>query len=231
VKKPGSRTGRSARPSWPTLSDSLTRSSGRSFRHTQGSNPHGDRGLHASRAVFGSNHLATYLVEDRALARGMLSGCVVPVAIAGDNASRSNRENSQQANVFRIASSLRQDAHSIKKLPPRRGIFLLSERLPGVFCYAYASASDFPLPGGLPRMLLAIAAASGSVSKLGLLSSPFSSSISPLDVLLHIPSHLDQTAPNLLKEGDHLVDLGIARQLELRLTGLRGGRTRHTGYR
>ena len=46
--------------------------------------------MHASRAVFGRNHLATYLVEDRALARGMLSGCVAPVAIAGDNVSRSN---------------------------------------------------------------------------------------------------------------------------------------------
>jgi putative NAD(P)-binding protein len=33
----------------------------------------------------------------------MLSGCVSPVAIAGDNISRSNCENSQQANVFRIA--------------------------------------------------------------------------------------------------------------------------------
>src|SRR6266702_4460870 len=46
--------------------------------------------MHASRAVFGRNHLATYLVKDRALARGMLSGCVAPVAMAGDNVSRSN---------------------------------------------------------------------------------------------------------------------------------------------
>jgi len=46
-----------------------------------------------------------YLVQDRALARGMLSGCVAPVAIAGDNVGRSNCENSQQANVFRISST------------------------------------------------------------------------------------------------------------------------------
>jgi Arc/MetJ-type ribon-helix-helix transcriptional regulator len=49
---------------------------------------------------------------------------------------------------------------------------------------------------------------------------PLSSSIFPLDVLLHIPPHLDQTPPNLLKERDHLIDLGIARQLELRLARL-----------
>jgi hypothetical protein len=35
----------------------------------------------------------------------MLSGCVAPVAIAGDNVGRSNCENSQQANVFRISST------------------------------------------------------------------------------------------------------------------------------
>jgi NAD(P)-dependent dehydrogenase (short-subunit alcohol dehydrogenase family) len=46
------------------------------------------------------------------------------------------------------------------------------------------------------------------------------SSIFPLDILLDGPSHLDQTTPNLLKERDHLVDLGIARQLELRLDRL-----------
>src|SRR6266481_3704037 len=45
-------------------------------------------------------------------------------------------------------------------------------------------------------------------------------SIFPLDILLHAPSHLDQTAPNPLKERNHLVDLGIARQLELRLSRL-----------
>ena len=36
------------------------------------SNPHGGRGLHASRAVHGSNHPPTYLAQDSALARGIL---------------------------------------------------------------------------------------------------------------------------------------------------------------
>src|SRR5262245_6838483 len=49
---------------------------------------------------------------------------------------------------------------------------------------------------------------------------PLNPSIFLLDVLLHVPTHLDQTAPNLLDERNHLVDLGIARQLELRLAGL-----------
>src|SRR6266508_686136 len=54
-------------------------------------------------------------------------------------------------------------------------------------------------------------------------------SIFLLDVLLHVPPHLDQTAPNLLKERNHLIDLGIAWQLELRFVGLCAWRTRHTG--
>jgi hypothetical protein len=37
---------------------------------------------------------------------------------------------------------------------------------------------------------------------------PASSSIFLLDVPLHRPSHLDQTTPNLLKERNHLFDLG-----------------------
>src|SRR6476660_4294168 len=57
-----------------------------------------------------------------------------------------------------------------------------------------------------------------------------SPSIFPLDVLLHFSPHLDQTAPNLLEERHHLVDLGIARQLELWLTRLCGGRTWYAGY-
>src|SRR5215831_3186296 len=51
-------------------------------------------------------------------------------------------------------------------------------------------------------------------------SRPPAPSIFLLEVLLHVPAHLDQTAPNLLEERDHLVDLGIARQLELSLAGL-----------
>src|SRR5262249_29587829 len=56
------------------------------------------------------------------------------------------------------------------------------------------------------------------------------SSILPFDVLLHAPPHLDQTAPDLLKKGNHLVDVRIAGQLELRIVGLCGGWTRRTGY-
>jgi hypothetical protein len=56
-----------------------------------------------------------------------------------------------------------------------------------------------------------------------------SSSILPFDVLLHAPPHLDQTAPDLLKKGNHLVDVRIARQLELRIGGLCDGWTRRTG--
>jgi len=41
-----------------------------------------------------------------------------------------------------------------------------------------------------------------------------------LDVLLYVPAHLDQAAPNLLEERNHPVDLGIARQLDLALAGL-----------
>ncbi len=56
------------------------------------------------------------------------------------------------------------------------------------------------------------------------------SSIFPFDVLLHAPPHLDQTAPDLLKKRNHLVDLRIAGQLELRIVGLCDGWTRRTGY-
>src|SRR5215831_305967 len=56
-------------------------------------------------------------------------------------------------------------------------------------------------------------------------------SIFLLDVLLHVPTHLDQTAPNLLEERNHLVDLGIARHLELSLAGLCARRSRNTGHR
>src|SRR5262245_42029652 len=44
-------------------------------------------------------------------------------------------------------------------------------------------------------------------------------SIFPLDVLLHLSPHLEEPAPNLLEERHHLVDFGIARQIELRLAG------------
>ena len=53
---------------------------------------------------------------------------------------------------------------------------------------------------------------------------------SPLDILLHGPPHHDQSAPNLLKERNHFVDLGIARQLKLRLARLRACGTLYTGY-
>jgi hypothetical protein len=53
-------------------------------------------------------------------------------------------------------------------------------------------------------------------------------SIPPFNVLLHTPSHLDQTPPDLLKKGNHLVDVRIARQLELRIGGLCDGRSRRT---
>src|SRR5262249_39996459 len=56
-------------------------------------------------------------------------------------------------------------------------------------------------------------------------------SIFLLDVLLHVPTDLDQTAPNLLEERNHLVDLGIARHLELSLAGLCARRSRNTGHR
>src|SRR5262245_39562605 len=55
-------------------------------------------------------------------------------------------------------------------------------------------------------------------------------SIFPLDVLLHLSPHLEQPAPSPLEERHHLVDLCIARQLELRLARLCGGRTWYTGY-
>ena len=41
-----------------------------------------------------------------------------------------------------------------------------------------------------------------------------------LDVLLPLPAHVDQTAPNFLDERNNLVDVGIARQLDLALAGL-----------
>ena len=56
-------------------------------------------------------------------------------------------------------------------------------------------------------------------------------SILPSDVLLDAPPHLDQTAPDLLKKGNHLVDIRIARQLELRIGGLCDGRTRSSRER
>src|SRR5262249_4104491 len=43
-----------------------------SRRQRRGSNPHGDRGLHPSRAIHGGNHAATDLARDRALAQGVL---------------------------------------------------------------------------------------------------------------------------------------------------------------
>jgi hypothetical protein len=43
-----------------------------------------------------------------------------------------------------------------------------------------------------------------------------------LGILLHGRHHLDQTAPKILEERNHLVDIGIVRQLELRLAGLCG---------
>jgi hypothetical protein len=81
-----------------------------------------------------------------------------------------------------------------------------------------ASASNFSLPAiedSLPRTLLAMRRGERGASQ----QRP-QPSIFPLDVLLHAPSHLDQTAPNPLKERNHLVHLGIARQLELWLVGL-----------
>src|SRR5262249_16764576 len=62
-------------------------------------------------------------------------------------------------------------------------------------------------------------------------SRPPAPSIFLLEVLLHVLAHLDQTAPNLLEERDHLVDLGIARQLELSLAGLCARRSRNAGPR
>jgi hypothetical protein len=47
-----------------------------------------------------------------------------------------------------------------------------------------------------------------------------SPSIFLLDVLLNVPPQLDQTTPNSLKERNYLVDLGIARELELRVAAL-----------
>ena len=43
----------------------------------------------------------------------------------------------------------------------------------------------------------------------------------PLDVLLHFSPHLGRTAPSFLEERNHLVELGVARQLELRLPAWR----------
>ena len=40
-------------------------------------------------------------------------------------------------------------------------------------------------------------------------------SIFLLNVLQHGLPHLDQTAPSILEKRNHLVDIGIARQLEL----------------
>src|SRR5262245_59003682 len=55
-------------------------------------------------------------------------------------------------------------------------------------------------------------------------------SILPFDVLLHLSPHLEQPALSPREERHHLVDVGIAWQLELWLTRLCGGRTWYTGY-
>src|SRR5262245_41829530 len=60
---------------------------------------------------------------------------------------------------------------------------------------------------------------------------PRSPSIFLLDILKHVPPHLDQTAPSLLEKRNHLVELGIARKLERRVAGLCGGRARPIGDR